>query len=606
MHSCLDHDDRVSYERCVPVETAPHRELEGALRRRVAELEGALTLMTEALTTTAEALSKTSAALASVTAERDKLRHAYEQLKGQLELLRRRIFLAKAERIDTQQLEIEFAETKAKLDKLAKELDAGDLTEGASDNDNDNDTSSDDGDGRPAHTKKKSKGRRNIRLLDIPEERVEVLDPALEGKAERIGFEESCFFGRRRGGTIRIVMARATYKITADDETTTFVTADKPKEIYERGILAPSFIAHLLTKKFRWGMPFHRIALELASEGIALDDSTMCRYAEHVGATLGCIVDAMAKEAMATAFCLSTDATGIAIQPARLPGGKRQACAKGHFFVVLADKDHVFFEYQAKHTSDAVCSMFRGFKGYIQADAHCIYDALFRGDARIDEGDKPPDEVACWSHARRKAWEAAIVTKEPAAREALFRIQALFKLEEDWAHLAPKQRHERRQRVTRPMLDDFFAWAEGVFERVRGVRGPVATAFGYAMRQRDALRRFLDDGRLRMENNASERALRPIAVGRNAWLFFGSGDHAQAAANIFSLIASCVLHGLDAESYLADIIRVLPYWPRDRYLELAPKYWARTRARLDDAELKLPIGHVTVPPPSAEQQPSSN
>jgi transposase len=588
VHLYLDREDRVSYERCVPVETAPHRELEDALRR-VAELEAAL--------------SKTSAALASVTAERDKLRHAYEQLKGQLELLRRRIFLAKAERIDTQQLEIEFAETKAKLDKLAKELGAGDLTEGVSDNDND--TSGGDGDGRPARTKK-PKGRRNIRLLDIPEERVEILDLALEGKAERIGFEESCFLGRRRGGTIRIVMARATYKLTADDETTTFVTADKPKEIYERGILAPSFIAHLLTKKFRWGMPFHRIALELASEGIALDDSTMCRYAEHVGATLGCIVDAMAKEAMATAFCLSTDATGIAIQPARLPDGKRQACAKGHFFVVLADKDHVFFEYQAKHTSDAVCSMFRGFKGYIQADAHCIYDALFRGDARIDKSDKPPDEVACWSHARRKAWEAAIVTKEPAAREALFRIQALFKLEEDWAHLAPKQRYERRQRVSRPMLDEFFAWAEGVFERVRGVRGPVATAFGYAIRQRDALRRFLDDGRLRLENNASERALRPIAVGRKAWLFFGSGDHAQAAANLFSLIASCVLHGLDAESYLADIIRVLPYWPRDRYLELAPKYWTRTRARLDDAELKLPIGHVSVPPPPAEQQPSSS
>ena len=187
---------------------------------------------------------------------------------------------------------------------------------------------------------------------------------------------------------------------------------------------------------------------------------------------------------------------------------------------------------------------------------------MVRGDARVDENDKPPDEVACWSHARRKVWEAAIVTKDPAAREALLRIRALFKLEEQWAGLAPKQRHERRQRVSRPMLDDFFGWAEGVFERVRGVRGPLATAFGYAIRQRDALRRFLDDGRLRLENNASERALRTIAVGRNAWLFCGSDDHAQSAANVFSLIASCVLHGLDPETYLADIIRVLPYWPR--------------------------------------------
>jgi transposase len=584
----------------------PTSESEGALRRRVAELEAALTSTTSALTATAETLSKTTAELATVRVERDKLRHAYEQLKGQLELLRRRIFLAKAERIDTHQLELEFAETKAKLDKLAKEV--GDNDEATDTGDaSGSETSTGDDAGRPPGRKKsKGSGRPNLRDLDIPEERVELLDPALEGKAERIGFEESCLLGHRRGGPVRIVMARATYKVTTSDEGAEFVTVDKPKEICERGMLAPSFIAYLLTKKFRWGMPFHRVALELASEGVSLDDSTMCRYAEHVGATLGCIVDASAKEARDKAFCLSTDATGVAIQPERLPDRQRQACAKGHFFVMLADKDHVFFEYQPKHTSDAVCAMFKGFKGYIQADAHCIYDALFRGEA-VEDGEKPPDEVACWSHCRRKFWEAAVTTKEADAREALLRIRALFKLEEDWRDLAPKQRHDRRQRVSRPMLDDFFAWAQGVFERGRGVRGPVASAFGYAIRQRDALRRFLDDGRLRLENNDAERALRAsVAVGRKAWLFFGSGDHAQAAANLFSLIASCVLHRLDAENYLADVIRIVPYWPRDRYLELTPKYWAATRRRLDERELQLPIGHVTVPPPPAEQQTASN
>lgn len=244
---------------------------------------------------------------------------------------------------------------------------------------------------------------------------------------------------------------------------------------------------------------------------------------------------------------------------------------------MLADKDHVFFEYQAKHTSDAVCSMFKGFKGYIQADAHCVYDALFRGDA-VNEGEKPPDEVACWSHARRRMWEAAVTTKNPNAREGLLRVRALFKLEEEWAGLPPKQRHERRQRVSRPMLDDFFAWAGGVFDRVREVRGPVASAFGYAIRQRDALRRFLDDGRLRLENNAAERALRSIATGRRSWFFIGSDDHAHAAANIFSLVASCRLHELDAETYLAEIIRVLPYWPRDR-LSSVPRTRAEVLAR---------------------------
>ena len=599
------------------LDTAPQSELEEALLQ-VAALEVRLEMMTTALVTTSETLSKTASALATVTAERDKLRRAYELLKGQLELLRRRLFVAKAERIDTTQLEIEFAETKAKLDKLAQALDAnGDAppigNAAASGDPAPSASGQDDNAGRPAGEKKKSKGsgRPKLALLDLPEERVEILDPVHEGTAERIGFEDTYLLGHRRGGSVRIVMARATYKITPSDEAaaagadTEFVTAAKPKEIYERGMLAPSFMAYLLTKKFRWGMPFHRVCAELKAEGLSVDDSTMCRYAEHVGATLGCIVEAAAKEALATAFCLSTDATGVAIQPTRLPDRQRQACAKGHFFVVLADKDHIFFEYQPKHTSAAVCSMFRGFKGYIQADAHCIYDALFRGDA-VDEGEKPPDEVACWSHCRRKFWEAAIATKEPPAREALLRIGVLFDLEEEWAGLAPKQRHDRRQRVSRPMLDDFFAWADGVFERVGKVRGPVATAFGYAIRQRDALRRFLDDGRLRLENNAAKRALRAIAVGRNAWLFFGSGDHAQAAANIFSLIASCVLHRLDAESYLADVIRVVPYWPRDRYLELTPKYWTRTRARLVQAELKLAIGHVTVPPLAAEQKPTSD
>jgi hypothetical protein len=143
-----------------------------------------------------------------------------------------------------------------------------------------------------------------------------------------------------------------------------------------------------------------------------------------------------------------------------------------------------------------------------------------------------------------------------------------------------------------------------VYDGVRGVRGPVATAFGYATRHEQAFRRFLDDGRLRLENNASERALRHIAVGRKAWLFFGSDDHAQAGANLFSLIASCKLHGLDAETYLAEIIRVVPYWPRDRYLELAPKYWAATRARLDQRQRERPLGPITVPPPASEEQSS--
>ena len=553
--------------------------------------------------TAEERLAELEAQLAAVTAERDaataerdvavaernKLRKAYEHLREQYLLLKRRIFVAKAERVDTTQLELEFAETKAQLDKLARDL--GESVEPPPD--------------EPPKERPKPKGRRNLQTAEMPEERIEILDPSLEGKAERIDFELSYRIGYRRGGPVRIVVARAKYKVDGDDGVE-IVTAPRPKELYRRGLLAPSLIARILVAKYCFGMPFHRQMKMLRSDGVDLDDGTMCRYAEDIGASLGAIVDACAKESRETAFCLSTDATGVAIRPAPLATGGRQACKKGHFFVVLADQDHVFFEYQRRQTSKIVCEMFRGFSGYIQADAHSIYDALFRGDARAGPDEEAPNEVGCWSHCRRRFWEAATVAKDPQAREGLLRIQKLFALEEQWAKAPPRRRTEMRQRIAKPLVDTFLAWADALYEEHKDARGLLRSACGYAVRQQDALRRYLEDGRLKMTNNDSERALRHIAVGRKAWLFFGSDDHAQAAANLFSLIASCQLHRLDPETYLAEIIRVMPYWPRDRVLDLAPKYWARTRATLDPDELARPLGPLTVSAPTTEEQRSTN
>lgn len=561
----------------------------GSEPAETSELDAALARVAELGTT----LDTTKAALAKVTQERNALRRVYQLLLEQHELLRRRIYMASAERIDVTQLELEFRKSAEALAEVGSELaeaDAADLTATG-----DAPAAPPPPPPPPAAKPPRAKptGRRDLAVEDLPEERIELLDPEREGTSERLFFEESFRLGYRRASGVRIVVARAVYK---DPETEEITTVDKPKEILERGLLAPSMIAHLLVSKYRFGIPFHRLTEMFRAEGIKLDDGLMCRYAEHVGATLGCIVLAMAKEAKETAFCLSTDATGVCIQPLPRTDGKRQACAKGHFFVVLADQDHIFFEYQPKHTSAAVCGMFRGFSGYIQADASAIYDALYRGEARTTSEEVPPKEVGCWAHARRRFWEAAVVAKDAAAREALLRLHALFELEEEWKGLAPAQRHARRQLTSRRLIDDFFAWAKEQYARVKDARGLVATAFGYAVRQEPGLRGFLDDGRLPMTNNHSERALRFICGGRKAWLFFGSDDHATAAANLFSLIASCKLHDIDAETYLAEIINLLPYWPRDRYLELAPKYWRATRARLRPADLAREIGPVTVPP----------
>jgi hypothetical protein len=365
-------------------------------------------------------------------------------------------------------------------------------------------------------------------------------------------------------------------------------------------------LAHVIVQKFRFGLPFFRQEEQFEADGIELDRGTMARSTEDIGACAGAIVLACVDDARKHAFCLSTDATGVAIRPEPLPDGRRQPCRKGHFFVVLADKKHIFFEFQPKHTSAAVCEMFRGFSGYIQADAHAIYDALFRGDA-VEDGATPPIEVACWSHARRRLWEAA-VSGFSVGREGLLRVRKLYEVDQAWSKLPPATRLQKRKAVLKPLVDEFFAWAHMQNDLSSQERGLVTKALGYVIRQELALRRFLEDGRLRMDNNSSENALRIVATGRKAWLFFGSDDHAQAAANLYSLIAGCKLHNLDPELYLAEIIRIMPYWPRDRYLELAPAYWAQTRARLDPLELDAELGFITVPPvrlDTAEQAPPS-
>jgi hypothetical protein len=180
----------------------------------------------------------------------------------------------------------------------------------------------------------------------------------------------------------------------------------------------------------------------------------------------------------------------------------------------------------------------------------------------------------------------------------------MFMLEETWRSEPPDVILRLRRQHLRPHLEAFFTWADAEHERVRDQRGLVRSALGYAVRQKDALMRVLDDGRLVLENNRSERALRRIAVGRKAWLFVGSDEHAESAGHIFSLIASARLHRLDPEGYLRDLFRVLAHWPKDRYLELAPKYWAQTRARLDTLELAAEIGPLTVPPPLPMPSPS--
>jgi hypothetical protein len=418
-----------------------------------------------------------------------------------------------------------------------------------------------------------------------------------------MGTEDSCKLVWRRGGLVRLVIARVKYRVSelADDVTPAVATAEMPGELIVRSIAAPSLLAHVVSDKLCDGLPLHRQEDRFARLGTRIDRGTMSRWLEDLGMTVGAtVVKAMHDDAFATAFCIATDATGVLVQP--IPGGDqvRRACRRGHYFVQIADADHVFFEYTPKETSAVVGELFRGFSGYIQADAKSVYDLLFRPPEPVTD-DSDPDlavrhEVGCWAHARRKFWEAAI-TKDVVAREGLARIARIFALDRSWRGKPTAEIQSLREIHLRPHTDAFFAWVDAEYDRVRDQRGLLRTALGYAHRQRGPLTRFYDDGRLRLDNNASERELRRIAVGRKAWLFVGSDDHAQAAGHLLTLIASARLHRLDPEAYLRDLFRVLPHWPRERFLELCPRDWPATRARLDAAELEREVGALTVPPP---------
>jgi transposase len=318
----------------------------------------------------------------------------------------------------------------------------------------------------------------------------------------------------------------------------------------------------------------------------------MCRYVEEAGNTLGAtIVHAAWQDALQNAGVISTDATSAMVQPEKSKDGLRQSCKRGHFFTAVVDCDHVLFAYTERHTQDFVKKLFSGFNGFLQCDASNVYDILDRGPPKdTDEG---VSLVGCWAHCRRYFFEAA-VCRYPVGVQGLMRICAIYAADDAFRALPPAKRKPMREQHLRPLIDGFFSWVKQARATAQG-RNLATKALGYALNQEKELSRVLDDGRLPLDNTRSERTLRKIVVGRKNWMFYGSDTHAESAAAIFSTIASCRLHAIDPEQYLDEVLRLLPYWPKDRYLELAPKNWLVTRTKLNADELAAPLCSFTIP-----------
>ena len=211
-----------------------------------------------------------------------------------------------------------------------------------------------------------------------------------------------------------------------------------------------------------------------------------------------------------------------------------------------------------------------GWSGLMQADAYAGYAELYEAARQP----APIIELPCWSHARRKFYELATLKKAPIAIEAVRRIDALFAIEREINGLAPQARLAVRQERSRPLVTDLEAWMRA--ERAKlSSKNPVAKAIQYSLKRWAAMIRFLDDGRVCLSNNAAERALRGIAVGRHNWTFAGSDRGGERAAAIYTLIETCKFNDVDPRAWLADVLARLPNHPANRVADLLPWNWKR-------------------------------
>jgi transposase len=347
------------------------------------------------------------------------------------------------------------------------------------------------------------------------------------------------------------------------------VAADKPEQPIAKGLPGPGLLAHVAVSKHADHLPLNRQSRILARHGVTLSRSTLCDWMRAVGRTLEPLVDLMRRRILRSAL-IQTDDTPVDV----LQRGSKKNVRLGRLWVYRGDEiePYTVFDFTPDRSRDGPRKWLGNYRGWLQADAYSGYDELFRTRHDLVE-------VGCWAHARRYFFEAR--ETDLRAVEALAWIQRLYAVEreadehEERLHreqgVDPESaqrvrdtthRHALRAEKSKPLLTSLFerldAWRTDALPK-----SPLGQAVQYALNQKAALRRYVEDGRLPIDNNASERDLRGIALGRRNWLFCGSARGGQTAAVITSLIATCQRHRVEPFTWLHDSLTALPQLARD-------------------------------------------
>jgi len=337
-----------------------------------------------------------------------------------------------------------------------------------------------------------------------------------------------------------------------------------PTRPIERGVAGPGLLAHVLVSKYADHLPLYRQSEIYARHGVELERSTLADWVGGTSELLDPLVETLRRYVMA-AGKVHADDTPV---PVLAPGnGKTKT---GRLWTYVRDDrpagdtaaPAVWFAYSPDRKGEHPEQHLRQFRGALQADAYAGFNQLYKEDGRIQE-------VACWAHVRRKFYDLQEAHASPIASEALERIAALYAIEKEIRGRPPDERQQVRTARARPLLQSLRDWFEVSLTKLSR-KSDTTAAIRYALGLWEALTRYCDDGRLEIDNNAAERALRVVALGRKNYLFAGSDTGGERAASIYSLIGSAKLNGLDPEAYLRELLSRIADHPITRIEELLP------------------------------------
>jgi transposase len=344
--------------------------------------------------------------------------------------------------------------------------------------------------------------------------------------------------------------------------------APMPTLPIERGKPSAGLLAHVLVSKYCDHLPLYRQSGIYAREGVELDRSILADWVGKAAALVSPLIEAVAHHVMA-AEKLHADDTPV---PVLAPGTGQTKT--GRLWVYLRDErpygglapPAVVYRYSPDRKGVHPRTHLATFRGFLQADGYSGFGPLYETAAGQPA---TVTEVACWAHVRRKFYDIHVATNAPIAGEALQRIGQLFDIERAAMGLAPQQRQRIRQSSARPIIDDLAPFLDASLATISG-RSELAGAIRYGRSRWPALTRYLDDGQLEISNNAAERAIRPLALGRKNYMFAGSDAGGERAAAAYTLIETAKLNDLDPEAYLRDVLGRIADHRINRIAELLP------------------------------------